>query len=136
MGWAQNPTDSARRHQDSYPIEAARRTICSTTRAVSAVSGTPGRTSCADVVELFTAALTRGVAGIGVVWLVGLVRSPRGSAEPAGQGGNVVVGDVKGPHPLGVGGAVNHHVAHPGGGGGGAGAYCPGRARAPRAAHG
>jgi hypothetical protein len=57
MGCAQNPTDSARRHHDSYPIEAARRTICSTTFAVSIVSGTPGRVSCAGGVELFTGAL-------------------------------------------------------------------------------
>ena len=27
IGWAQNPTDSARRHHDSNPIEDARRTI-------------------------------------------------------------------------------------------------------------
>lgn len=61
MGWAQNPTDSARRHQDSYPIEEARRTISSTTRVVSTVSGMPGRASWAGGVELFTAGTSVGV---------------------------------------------------------------------------
>ena len=107
------------------PIEEARRTISSTTPVVSTVSGMPGRASCGGV-GLFTSALVRYLVAVRAALLLRTGRPTSRSPEPGGEGGDVVVGDVKCPHPLRCHGAVDEHVAHTGGGVGDAVAFRPG----------